>query len=616
MVKTLKNKLLVLFASIIAFTVGAFCCVTNDALTLAFAETTAVTEAGNFEVLEGAAIKIGAENQASGIRWQVSVSKDYHDYVSSLGSVEYHTLVDNVPVEEKGATTTQVDILCTAAPTFNADGVWEYYASIVYDQLQKELEDAGKSPEEVNALLLKAYEVELYAKAYVKVTPTSGEPAIKYATTTGTARSIKGVAMHCVLSEEYTAEDDAFNSISTYAGEELEVVTTEKAYNVGITNMYSEVDGTGSVTTETTLTTGSYDVYVGARRIDTVTLDSDSTAAVTIPTLYGLSDMAGKDVELRFVDANNKVTVVPFRYATKVIATEEDVRYFDQDTTTVSYDGYYLLKNSIAFAGNAGTDKIVQPTATAYGTQKSGLTGTFDGNGFTLSGFYSQGGLFGQIVGGTVKNLAMTDWNCLYVNYWGAYPLGQKLRGATVDNCYISTANLALTDNARTGGFASYIDAETKISNSVIKLNYYFGSLSVEEANYGFISGGNDKAYNTNADFVDWNMEGVFVIMSSGCNKLVKGADISVYAQNQQTTYENDETSENKKMIDGVCLYNQSYTTNDLTNYSNFSTEENPDGFTQGYNKNLWKFTKGSASGAYANVYIKVPEWNTTPVKS
>ena len=615
MIKTLKNKLLVILSTAFVFAVGA-CCVSLDETKWTTADGEPVAEAGNFEVLDGAAIKISAENQASGIRWTVSVSQAYHVYVSSLGSVEYHTLIDNKAISVKDENSSQLDILCTATPSFNEDGIWEYHASIVYDQLQAELQEAGKTVQEINELLLDAYEVELQAKAYVKITPTSGEPTLKYAQAEDVARSIKGVAMHCVLAEEYTEDDDEYASIATYAGKNLAVATREKAYNVGITNMYSEVDGAGSVTTETTLSTGSYDVYVGARKIDTVTLDSDSTATVAIPTLYGLSDMAGKDVDVRFVSANNNVTVVPFRYATKVIATEADVRYFDQDTTSVSYNGYYLLKNSITFAGDAGTDKIVQPTATAYGTQTSGLTGTFDGNGFTLSKFYSQGGLFGQIVGGTVKNLAMTDWNCLYVNYWGAYPLGQKLRGATVDNCYISTANMALTDNTRTGGFASYIDAETKISNSVIKLNYYFGSVSVEQANYGFISGGNDKAYNTNADFVDWNMEGVFVIMSSGCNKLVKGADISVYAQNQQTTYENDETSENKKMIDGVCLYNQTYTTNDLTNYSNFSTEENPDGFTQGYNKNLWKFTKGSASGAYANVYIKVPEWNTTPVKS
>lgn len=612
MFKTVRNKLLVLSMSVFAFAVGAFCFASEDALTAALAEASPVTEAGNFEVKEGASIRI-VENAASGIRWKVSVSQAYHDYVSSLGTVKYHTLIDNVPVVEKDAASTQVDILCTATPAFNENGVWEYTASIVYDQLKSDFEEAGKTETEVNDLLLQAYGVELYAKAYVEITPASGEKTLKYAQTTGTARSIKGIAMHCVLSEEYTAEDAAFNSISTYAGEELEVVTTETAYNVGITNMYSESDGAGSVTSETALAAGDYDVYVGARRIETVTLSSDGAATVTLPELFALSDMAGKDVDLRFVDANDKVTVVPFRYATKVIDDENDVAYFKVATDSTTFGGYYLLKENITRSSLA---QIQHRAAGDVPTKTAGLTGTFDGNGYALSSFITQGGLFGFINGGTVKNLALKNWTCQAVTGWGAVPLAMGIKNATIDNCYFETASLAVTAENRQAGFANYIDSKTKISNTVIYLNYYFGSYAADNAPYGLVtrpnSPGTESVYPpyNKVNNANWNMEGVIVRIPKG-TKLMNASDGSVYAQNQQAAYDADETSANKKIINGVCYYEKTDTYTYNSKYANYSTAEDKDGFTQGYNKNVWTFTEGSNG-----FYIKIPEWKSAPVKS
>ena len=157
-------------------------------------------------------------------------------------------------------------------------------------------------------------------------------------------------------------------------------------------------------------------------------------------------------------------------------------------------------------------------------------------------------------------------------------------------------------------------------------MNYGFGSMNADDTRYGFVTGATNgpdtSAYTSYNNFKHIKAEnwanvfsGVIVRASVGCGKLVNGTDVAVYAQNQTTRYENDTTSENKVLINGICMFVDNYynqAANKNNGYDNYSTVDNPSSFTQNYNTNLWTIKYVPQVG-YEN---KTPEWNATPVKS
>ena len=134
MKKTMKRSLLGIGAAVFAFTLGV---AVVDSVR-ASAEPLTVTD--NFYMADGAAIRIKGEGTPSGIRWKAIVTEAYYNQISESNTktVEFGTYVDNTEIVEE-ATTTRIDIPCTATPNF-VDGVWSFHASITYDDLKARLE--------------------------------------------------------------------------------------------------------------------------------------------------------------------------------------------------------------------------------------------------------------------------------------------------------------------------------------------------------------------------------------------------------------------------------------------------------------------------------------------
>lgn len=240
----------------------------------------------------------------------------------------------------------------------------------------------------------------------------------------------------------------------------------------------------------------------------------------------------GNSIALSFADeaaAANKEYVVGFetadkiynykvKYVTAYIRTaEEFVSTFalaKGELTNAStlddlatFDGYYVLANNIDFAGKA------MPTETYTGgfntKVKNGLSGTFDGQGYTIYNLVvPAGGIFG-VINGTVKNVALIDvgvnttthtgilamqvfstakFNNLYIKYDGNYS-GYKAFAAkylyyTVPftNCYFE-GNLRLAysptwttdsiDVALTGAHKAIIISEQVITDRHGDWKYY-----------------------------------------------------------------------------------------------------------------------------------------------
>ena len=172
-------------------------------------------------------------------------------------------------------------------------------------------------------------------------------------------------------------------------------------------------------------------------------------------------------------------------------------------------------------------------TVTApYGNDITGFTGTFDGNGHTvtldITASTANVGLFSKLAGGAVVKNVKVDGtvsgtegvagiaaqangatisgciNCAIISATGRYVGGivGKLRGGTVENCYNTGAISSSRDRkgVNLGGIAGYID-----SNGSVKNCYNSGTTSVtaDTSNYAAIAGWCDNSTVTNCYYLD-----------------------------------------------------------------------------------------------------------------
>lgn len=172
-------------------------------------------------------------------------------------------------------------------------------------------------------------------------------------------------------------------------------------------------------------------------------------------------------------------------------------------------------------------------TVTApYGNDITGFTGTFDGNGHTvtldITASTANVGLFSKLAGGAVVKNVKVDGtvsgtegvagiaaqangatisgciNCAIISATGRYVGGivGKLRGGTVENCYNTGAISSSRDRkgVNLGGIAGYID-----SNGSVKNCYNSGTTSAtaDTSNYAAIAGWCDNSTVTNCYYLD-----------------------------------------------------------------------------------------------------------------
>ena len=184
--------------------------------------------------------------------------------------------------------------------------------------------------------------------------------------------------------------------------------------------------------------------------------------------------------------------------------------------------GNYQLTEDITVTAPYGNDI----------TGFTGFTGTFDGNGHTvtldITASTANVGLFSKLAGGAVVKNVKVDGtvsgtegvagiaaqangatisgciNCAIISATGRYVGGivGKLRGGTVENCYNTGAISSSRDRkgVNLGGIAGYID-----SNGSVKNCYNSGTTSVtaDTSNYAAIAGWCDNSTVTNCYYLD-----------------------------------------------------------------------------------------------------------------
>ncbi len=212
---------------------------------------------------------------------------------------------------------------------------------------------------------------------------------------------------------------------------------------------------------------------------------------------------------------------VDLKTYTKVIATPEDLNFFNMVTPLDKFDGYYILANDINGYVNSNYFQVKAHARTMgasynnYGA--SGLVGTFDGRGHTISGIsIGEGGLFGNIGNGAVlKNLKITNVDIRTVAGADDTPVltcyinGGTLENVCIENDYIKAgynAGLVCTNFMNNCTFRScYFDLQIS-STSVIKSANYgvLGSMCGQKSllRDGFVGVFSNVVINSNIPLV------------------------------------------------------------------------------------------------------------------
>lgn len=122
-------------------------------------------------------------------------------------------------------------------------------------------------------------------------------------------------------------------------------------------------------------------------------------------------------------------------------------------------------------------------------------SGTFDGNGYTISGLYScitesnstevLNGLIGYMDGGTIKNLTISDsYFCDNTDrsYSNVGAICGEVRNSTFSNCIVSDSNVSVSDDVKSSSSSAYVGG---LVGSVLICDFTF---CASEGNYVYSS--------------------------------------------------------------------------------------------------------------------------------
>ncbi len=279
-------------------------------------------------------------------------------------------------------------------------------------------------------------------------------------------------------------------------------VTPVQAKYDGKRMIFSALDGTLELET---IFGEDVDIYSAVRIEDGEKTTQYEVEYNTIKGLEGLVTSAGP-VDMTLLVSTEQVGYeVDIRAYTKIIKNQADLLHAFQlrtDNSTVNtsgqitvrtnaQDGYYILANDIEYSGTvysvlsdntqylfADYHKLGSKAQNANKSTKihemanlhtGGLTGTFDGNGYSIKNFViSEYGLFGLVQGGTIKNVNIE--NVTFVGRSGSMQmaLGASLYNATLENVNISSPKIGADVYAYNSATKTYATEITTSQNGYV----------------------------------------------------------------------------------------------------------------------------------------------------
>ena len=564
-----------------------------------------------FYVKSGASVYVG-DNNSAGIKYETYVTKAFQSYLEDTyqnATFEWHTLITGTnmitnndvtqvtpalkkpeSVGENAGKPACQDLTSTLkeldeqVTDLDEDGTVDdkYAVNIVYHNLtDEEKAQHGKA--------------DLIARSYVLVTKADETTEIIYSKAEDTVRNMRAVAYSAIRSGEYKANETA---LWKYTG-----VTTANviAYD-------SEMDNTGVIDVAELSTTGSYDVYCGAKEL-TVSAVDRANGQITVGN-FPTNLEEGKVYDLvLYSNTDNSILTQPFIYATKVLRTLADFNMFVQSSTDADgdyntvLDGYYVLGNDIdvsketVSANKSFTQVYKLASHTEFNLKKEqGLTGTFDGNGHTINGLVMRGaGLFWRVCeGATVKNFALTELNLADSSNTAA--LACQVRG-TLENIFVQTSKAAKTYNAL---LASQIILSTtaKMNNIVVDGEDF---VSTTSNSFGIVQN-NQSACNNDTSK---NVSNVYFISTSICGgNNTNGAKVD--AGNRSVKTKTDGSAISLNVIYGAKRYDS---------WADMKEGATYDPTTDAKVENVTETNDYSSFTKYWTITDGVPVWTGNPNK-
>ncbi len=241
----------------------------------------------------------------------------------------------------------------------------------------------------------------------------------------------------------------------------------------------------GSYDTVLTLeekTSASYDIYIRTRNLK----GGETATEYTADSPYTISvskDPVGLDLKWFGSAEDNQPFMIYSEDGLKAFADiVNGIFTYDSQLLTVTGDGIVTgLNNSSASAilmadielTSEWTKIIGTAIATELGSFESTkpYSGTFDGDGYTISGFELSTsstcqGLFGYIAGATIKDLTLTVESISTSNLYSSALVGVAMAYSTIDNCTVNGTSASFSYQA-SGVIAGGIIGGSKISNCV-----------------------------------------------------------------------------------------------------------------------------------------------------
>lgn len=210
--------------------------------------------------------------------------------------------------------------------------------------------------------------------------------------------------------------------------------------------MYAEVGGETLFVSDKFVVGDAYSVTVNGETI-TTTVTTDSQLSVNFTTLT-----VGKTYSAVCENENYKITFANVFAATKVIRTVGDLSVLAEGDAerTESITGYYVLGNDIDAKGTR--------VSSGYKWDAYGFAGTLDGRGHTISDIKAgTTGIFGQIQGGTVKNINFID--VTICEEWGAALFAVVMQNSILSNVSVTYKEISADDTTVSGLLMSRVTA-------------------------------------------------------------------------------------------------------------------------------------------------------------
>ena len=315
----------------------------------------------------------------------------------------------------------------------------------------------------------------------------------------------------------------------------------EKFYTVSVKASVADYDGV----IEFSAADGTLpleELFGSADAVIVEAYDAEGTLTVENNRILGIETTSEKPTERTITVCTEEygynIRILPY---TKIVTKAEDLAYFkitndvdgmgNASNVSGNFDGYYLLGNDIDAAGYThatGIDGIAAANKVFIYNNfvDCGLTGTFDGNGHTISNLsIGRGGLFGVINEGTVKNLGLSE---IAFSSSDAAALAWYTYGGSIENVYIDVAELP--NVWARAAVAGNVHSTTKVENLLVELG---GAVSALNGGYGSFTSHDGTAANGD---VTGNWNNIYIVSSAPCtvtsaNKVIDGENTAASAK-------------------------------------------------------------------------------------